>query len=60
MKVKALKNFFLFDGTKLEIDSEYEIKDEIAKDLINGNFVKQIEEVKKPTTRKKKVVMEGE
>lgn len=60
MKVKALKNFFLFDDTKLELNSEYEIKDEIAIDLINGNFVEQIEEVKKPATRKKKVVMEGE
>ena len=42
MKVKALKNFFLFDDTKLELNSEYEIKDEIAIDLINGNFIEQI------------------
>lgn len=39
MKVKSLKNFFLYDGTRIELDSEYEMKEDIAQDLIRGGFV---------------------
>ena len=73
MKVRALKNFFMFDGTRIDIDSIYEVKDDIAKDLKQGGFVaimneKKIESKtddvapeKKATTRKttKKKTLEG-
>lgn len=67
MKVKAIKNFFLFSGERIVLDSEYEIKDEIALDLIKGKFVieasselekKATEKVEKKvskTSKKKKV-----
>lgn len=67
MKVKAIKNFFLFSGERIVLDSEYEIKDEIALDLIRGKFVveasselekKATEKVEKKvskTSKKKKV-----
>ena len=46
MKVKALKNFYMFDSTRIDINSVYEMKDEIAKDLENGGFVITISDKK--------------
>lgn len=59
MKVKAIKNFFLYTGERIDINSEYEMADDIALDLIKGSFVIESKEEKKTekktTTRKKKV-----
>lgn len=73
MKVKALKNFYMFDSTRIDVNSVYEMKDEIAKDLENGGFVitisdkkfeKKVEEIateKKTAPKKatKKKTLEG-
>lgn len=46
MKVRALKNFFMFDGTRIDVNSTYEVKDDIAKDLEQGGFIEVINENK--------------
>lgn len=61
MKVKVLKDFVLFDGKYFRIQSEVELDDKLAKDLIGGEYVIKIpskeEEIKIPKRKKKK---EGE
>lgn len=53
MKVKSLKNFFLFDSRKISIDEVIELENSIALDLIKGNFV--IEHKEKIIKKKSKV-----
>lgn len=58
MKVKAMKNFFLFSGERIELNSEYDMKDEIANDLIRGGFVSEIKPVVEKKVAKTKTVKE--
>ena len=60
MKLKVLKDFVLFNGKYFRINSEIELEDKIAKDLIKGEYVIELSSIDdtKPIRRKKK--KEGE
>lgn len=53
MKVKAIKNFFLYTGEGIEFNGEYEMPEEMALDLIRGGYVVELKADKKSTTKAK-------
>lgn len=52
MKVKSLKNFFLYNGKQISINEVVDLHDSIAIDLIRGKYV--IEYKEKNIKRKSK------
>lgn len=65
VKIKTIKNFYLFDGRKFTANTEYDIDDSIAIDLEKGKFVeiiasKKIEKETKTDKEEIKIVEKEE
>lgn len=53
MKIKSLKNFFLYNGRKISTDEIVDLSEPVAVDLIKGKYAVEYKE--KITRRKSKV-----
>ena len=60
MKLKVLKDFVLFDGKYFRINSEIELEDRLAKDLIKGEYVIEISSTDEIKIQRRKKKKEGE